>query len=245
MTSEENLTLYYYDDGLTPAERNEIETALESDAVLAARYAALSRELQQWSEPEIVPAPSHLKQRWHDRIDQAAKSERASERRSHKPLHFMSFIWGVGLTAALALGIGVVVFLADDRTRDIPIDDMTVDAGADRAPGIPASFTRGLQVHLQDSQWELANLNNDTQVDRTSLLMQIIDQNRMFERSADQNNAPQVARLLRAFEPILLRLASNDIAPADAEALRSQLAFELNVMLTKIANDTSNKSHST
>lgn len=243
MISEENLTLYYYDDGLTPAERNEISTALESDAVLAARYAALQRELEPWSDPETLPAPSHLKQRWLDSIDQAARSERASEHNPERPLNFMSFIWGAALTAALALGIGIALFPGDEAIDEISIDDMT--AGTQPLPGTPASFTRGLQVHLRESQWNIASLNDDAPIDRSLLLMQIIDQNRMFERSANQNNAPNVARLLRAFEPILLRLASDDIAPADAEALRSQLAFELNVMLTKIANDTSNISHTT
>ena len=38
---------------------------------------------------------------------------------------------------------------------------------------------------------------------------------------------------MRAFEPILLRLAAEDVAPEDAESLREQLAFELKAMLTK------------
>jgi hypothetical protein len=54
-----------------------------------------------------------------------------------------------------------------------------------------------------------------------------------------------VARVLRAFEPILLQLAATDIAPEDAEALRAKLAFELNVMLTKLASQSSNETHTT
>jgi hypothetical protein len=45
--------------------------------------------------------------------------------------------------------------------------------------------------------------------------------------------------VLRAFEPILLQLSEQDIAPEDAEALRAQLAFELQVMLTKLSRDAS------
>jgi hypothetical protein len=67
----------------------------------------------------------------------------------------------------------------------------------------------------------------------------------MFESIADQNSAPNLARVLRAFEPILLRLASEDIAPTDAEALRMQLSFELNAMLTKLARDSSKETHKT
>ena len=112
---------------------------------------------------------------------------------------------------------------------------------------VPAAFTRGLTVHLRDSKKQLADLEVDT--DSAMLVLQLIEQNRLFENAADQNNAPNLARVLRAFEPILLRLAATDIAPEDAEALRAQLSFELNVMLTKLARESSdelpNKSHST
>ena len=77
------------------------------------------------------------------------------------------------------------------------------------------------------------------------LVLRIIEQNRMFEIAAEHNNAPNLARVLRAFEPILLQLAANDLAPEDAEALRAQLAFELNVMLTKLASQPSDEQHST
>ena len=104
---------------------------------------------------------------------------------------------------------------------------------------VPAAFTRGLQLHLEDSRIELAKLSGDSDEERMMLLLQIIEQNRMFERAAINNNSQNVARVLRAFEPILLRLASDDIAPQDAEALRAQLSFELAVMLTKLSQDTS------
>ena len=70
-------------------------------------------------------------------------------------------------------------------------------------------------------------------------MMQIIDQNRLYERAAELNGAPEIARVLRAFEVILVRLAEQDIAPEDAEALRAQLGFELKVMLTKMSRTTS------
>ena len=71
--------------------------------------------------------------------------------------------------------------------------------------------------------------------------MQIINQNRLFERAAEQNDADDLARVLRAFEPVLVRLAEEDLSDADAEALRAKLAFELNVMLTKLSRDASNE----
>jgi hypothetical protein len=80
---------------------------------------------------------------------------------------------------------------------------------------------------------------------RALLTMQLIQQNRMFERAAMQSNAQNLARVLRAFEPILLQLANEDIAPQDMEALRKQLAFELKVMLTKLETASSEDAHAT
>ena len=77
------------------------------------------------------------------------------------------------------------------------------------------------------------------------LILRIIEQNRLFESAANNSNSLKLARVLRAFEPVLLRLAADDLAPADAEALRAQLAFELNVVLTKLAAESSDDSLTT
>ena len=69
--------------------------------------------------------------------------------------------------------------------------------------------------------------------------MQLIEQNRFFVRSAMMNNSPDFARVLRAFEPVLMRLASDDISAEDALALREKLVFEMSVMLTKLSRNTS------
>jgi len=208
MINEETLTLYYYDDGLSAGERRAVAIALGDDAELAARYAALCRQLEQWREPDATKAPSHVVQRWHDSIDRAARAERVEPKKSGGPVHFMSFFWGAAITAALAIGVGIGVYFSADGSFDPPVDDLRVSA-------------------------------LDAGADRSLLVMQIIEQNRLFERTATMNNSPELARVLRAFEPILMRLASEDISPEDAAALRAQLAFELNVVLTKLARDTS------
>ena len=243
MITEDTLTLYFYKDGLTDRERSAVELALRSDTNLAARYDVLCRQLGSWRDAEIPAAPSHLKARWHDSIDKAARLE-TSRAEPVKPgrFQFLSFAWGGALTAALVLGVAIGVFMTDNGTAP-PVEEIPV--GIARTSVVPASFTRGLRLHLQESQWDIASLPDDSSSDTAVLLMQIIEQNRMFERAAKQNNAPRVARVLRAFEPILMRLASDDIAPEDAEALRTQLAFELNVMLTKLAQDPSKEAHTT
>ena len=244
MISEETLTLYYYDDGLTASERREVQAALREDAELAARYQEIRRQLDDWREPYDLEAPAHLVQRWHDSIGQAARAERTTSPKQDSPFHFLSFAWGAAITAALAIGIGIGVYLSGGNSISPPDGGMQANTPRIQDAVIPASFTRGLQVYLQDSQDEITRLPVDAAAERALLLMQIIEQNRLFERTATQNNAPKVARVLRAFEPILLRLASEDLAPEDAEALRAQLAFELNVLLTKLARDTSDEEHS-
>jgi hypothetical protein len=106
---------------------------------------------------------------------------------------------------------------------------------------IPGAFTRGVQVHFRDTFQELSSLPAESAADRSMLALQIIEKNRFFERAAIQNNSQSLARVLRAFEPVLLQLAAEDISPEDAAALQAQLVFELNVLLTKLSRDASNE----
>jgi hypothetical protein len=190
---------------------------------------------------DVHKAPPHFVQQWHDSIDTAATLERGHESESRRGWHRGSFFWGVAVSAAFALGLAVSFLLSDDAPSNVPyIASNQTQAQADI---FPVAFTRGLQVHLRDSQELLANM--DSTDDTTLLVLSLIEQNRLFESVADKNNAPKLARVLRAFEPILLQLAATDIAPEDAEALRAQLSFELNVMLTKLAREASNETHTT
>ena len=184
-----------------------------------------------------IAAPSHMKQRWHDSIDLAAQHELRERKKSARSFNFMSFFWGAAVTTALAVGIGIGVFLSNDPT--------SIELNSYVAQDRGSSFSRVMQVHLRDTQNDIANMPIDTAEDRTLLVLQIIQQNRLFEQAAERNDADSLARVLRAFEPILLQLAATDIAPEDAAALREQLAFELKVMLTKLERDTSKEVTST
>lgn len=190
---------------------------------------------------DVHPAPSHRVQQWHGAIDDAAALERGRSGAPAPRWHPGSFFWGMAVTAALAIGIGIGFFASGEKDS-VPSDTSPLVASA-TPPVVPAAFTRGLQVHLRDSRRQIASF--DDTADRALLIRQLIEQNRLFELAAQQNNAPKLARVLRAFEPILLQLAATDIAPEDAAALRAQLAFELNVMLTKLARDSSDDSQTT
>ncbi len=191
---------------------------------------------------DIHPAPTHVLQQWHDAIDEAAALERGREKKPEQHWHPTSFFWGMAVTAALAIGVGIGFFVSGDDSFTEQQTPLIAQFGAQ--PNVnPAAFSRGLQVHLRDSRQQISSLDQST--DSILLVLKIIEQNRLFETVAEQNDAPNLARVLRAFEPILLQLAATDIAPEDAEALRAKLAFELNVMLTKLANESSDETHST
>jgi hypothetical protein len=242
--NDDTLVLYYYDDGLSAQERLDVEAAMAADTSIRARYEELQLQLDGLDTGSDIAAPIHMVQRWHDSIDRAAQREFAPSQKAPGPFNAMSFFWGAAVTAALAIGIGIGVIMSESP---VPVQlaptIALVDSGS--SPGISGAFARGMQVHLRDTQQNIAALSGDSGEDRTLLVMRIIQQNRLFERAAEKNDSAGLARVLRAFEPILLRLAADDIAPDDANALRRQLAFELNVMLTKLERDTSKETHTT
>ena len=242
---DDTLILYYYNDGLTAQERQQVESAIRGDASVAARYEVLRRQLGEMTEADVPAVASHTLQRWHDSIDRVAQQERNRPQKPAGSFNLFSLAWGAAITAALAVGIGIGIYLPDDDTNvTTPVVEVA-NLVQGMEPAVPAAFTRGVHMYLRDTQQELASMPVATAADRTMLILQIIEQNRLFERAAEQNNSQSVARVLRAFEPILLRLAADDIAPEDAEALRAQLAFELKVMLTKLSQGTSNETQST
>ena len=200
----------------------------------------LDRSLVAAHRADVHETPVHLKQQWHDAIDQAAALERGRSEELKPGWHPSSFFWGMAVSAALAVGVAIGFIVSDEDIGAPPpmLVENTVQSNV-----VPAAFTRGLQHHFRSSRKQLAEIADDQ--DSSLLVLRLIEQNRLFETAAEQNNAPQLARVLRAFEPILLRLAATDIAPEDADALRAQLSFELNVMLTKLAKETSDETHST
>ncbi len=238
--NDDILTLYFYEDGLSAEERQDVARALQSDAELAERYRRLCDELSAFKAPVDEALPADLAARLHDTIDRAANLERGREQLPQPRMHFWSFFWGAAVTAALAVGIGIGVWFGGNTNPDaIQTTETYAEASAS-----PEAFVRSVQVHFRDSRSELTNLADISAADRMILVAGLIEQNRLYARAAEQNEADDLARVLRAFEPILVQLAAEDIAPTDAEALRTQLTFELDVMLTKLAREPSDETDS-
>jgi hypothetical protein len=241
MINDDILTLYYYRDGLTDAERARVQAALEADLALRARYRQLCDDLDSFDAAEPVsPAPEAVS-RWHDSIDRAARIERQRTISAERAFRLPSFTWGAVVAAALVVGIGIGSYLSGNRLPAPSVDHGVADTvvPGPRSPSV--TFARGLVVHLRESRQELSGLPLEAGAERDMLITDMIQQNRMFERAAVQNGSQDLARVLRAFEPILMRLAADDISPEDAAALQAQLTFELNVVLTKFGRNASEK----
>lgn len=228
--NDDTLILYYYDE-LPADERQRITLALESDPQLARRYASLRADLGALGDAGPVPMPAALDRELHARIDRLAGPVGLPRIPKAPRFHFLSFAFGAAATAALAFAFGLGLFVTDVETPP------ATDSGS--------PFLRGVQVHLTETQREISSLAGDPAAERQRLIRHIVDQNRLYELSAERNGADDLARVMRAFEPILLRLATEDLSPADADALLAQLNFELDVVLTRLARDSSKQTTST
>ncbi len=125
-----------------------------------------------------------------------------------------------------------IVEPAPAETRSIPAP-----------PRAPAVFVRGVAAHLENTQIRLASMNLDNPQERDELIRQIVSQNRFFLKAANDNGAQDVARLLRAFEPLLLSMSQDGSDQKSAAQVREQLDFEMGVTLTKFAQQASNRTN--
>lgn len=221
--SDDELTLYFYDDGLTPERRAELTQQLRSDLDLARRYQQLRAELAALPPPaERRPAPAALA-RWKLRLDQ-----RAAVPANTRPLQWRLAFAGATL---VLLGVAVGTRLVEQPTVAAPAPAPTVAAAADSAA--PA-LSRGLSSYLGDARLVLADLPADDPQRRRQLVDEVIEQNRMYARAAQAQGDERLARVLRAFEPVLLALAEPPSAADGDLGARSQIDFELGILQTKL-----------
>ena len=190
---------------------------------------------------ETYSPPPHVVAQWHDAIDEAAALERGRNTPALPGWHPASFFVGMAVTAALALGIGIGFIIGDTDTPAEPATTVVVMPLPQE--DVPVALARGLQLHLRDSRAQILALDRSSS--RSDLVWRIVEDNRVFEAAATRDEAPQIARVLRAIEPILLQLAAEDLSDGELADLQTQLAFEMNVMLTKLARQSSDDTQTT
>jgi hypothetical protein len=220
MISDDDLILYYYRDGLDADERARIGAALAEQPELAQRLHKLVARLDAAAAIPEVEVPAETMQRWRTALDQAAQGNTV---RAQAPPARRSFTDARWFAAAAAVLVAVVALF--QLRQPTPAVEQVAEVVKPAEPS--SAYERGLKSHLATTEQQLVSLASATPEERTRLVETIIDQNRIYAQAAERAGEPQLARVLRAFTPILQSLQQGG---GDASESVDQLAFELRVM---------------
>jgi len=232
MISDDDLLLYYYRDGLDAAERARIGAALAEQPELARRLHALVARLDAAAAMPEVPVPAQTQQRWQVALERAAGERRAEPVR--RPT-FAQPRWQA-FAAAAAVAVIALVFGIQKPMTPKPVPTPETSATASNA----SAYENGLKWHLASTERRLAALSEATPEERAQLIETIISQNRIYALAAERAGEPQLARVLRAFTPVLESVADGRGQTAGSVA---QLGFELRVMQARLKADAAAPSH--
>jgi hypothetical protein len=226
MINDEDLLLYHYRE-LDPAERARIGAALGAQPELAQRLHALVARLDAAAAIPEVPAPPEALARWRSALDRAATESRVVQppRRFSLPLMWQA--------AAAAVTVFALIFSIQRIMR--PEEQLAGNeppAPAEASAGEATAYEHGLKFHLASTERRLAALGEASPEERARLIDSIIGQNQMYALAAERAGEPQLARVLRAFNPILEDLADGRSETTAADI--SQLSFELRVMQARL-----------
>ncbi|HET7811240.1 MAG TPA: hypothetical protein VFL16_11760 [Steroidobacteraceae bacterium] len=238
MISDDDLILYYYRDGLDAAERARIGAALAEQPELAQRLHRLVGRLDAAAAIPDVPVPEETQQRWRAALDRAAAQDQSNVIALPTRKRFNYTPW---LAAAASALIAVIVVVQFTRQPPPEIAHVTPPP-QEQQPNNTSAYERGLASHLASTEQQLVSLESATPEERARLVETIIEQNRLYALAAEKAGEPQLARVLRAFTPILESVQQGG---SGAAADVSQLAFELRVMQGRLATGKASNTRST
>lgn len=225
MISDDDLLLYHYRDGLDADERARIGAALSAHPEIAQRLQALVARLDAVSATPEVPVPPEVQQRWRAALDGAAREGAPRESRVQRK-SFAPGPWPLAAAAAIAVVALTLVLQAVLRPAPAPTARLSPPVEAPVAAD-PSAYERGLKWHLASTEQQLASLSSASPEERAQLVGTIIEQNRMYALAAERAGEPQLARVLRAFTPVLESVAKGG---ESSEGGVARLNFELRVM---------------
>lgn len=232
MITDDQLLLYYYRE-LDADERTRVAASLAEQPELAQRLTRLIARLDAAAAMPEVAVPVAFQHRWKSALDRAAQESAGAAPRAKSPAQPR---WRSTSTWAMAAGVAAVALVIGYQLRSpgtAPADPMTAAVPADK-PTESSAYERGLQFHLASTQRQLVSLSEASPEERARLVATIIDQNAMFALAAERAGEPQLARVLRAFTPVLESVAEGrDEAAADGI---DQLGFELRVMQARLGS---------
>lgn len=232
MISDNDLLLYYYRDGLDASERARIASALSEQPELAARLHRLVAKLDASAAIPDVPVPPHVQRRWQVALDRAAADDVSPERKA--PVGFLA---RPQLRIAATV-CAVVLLIVSVKVMTPPTPEMLTNHGDSAERPVTSGATdslayeRGLRWHLASTEKQIGNLNEITDAERRQMIEAIIEQNRLYAIAAERANEPQLARVLRAFTPLLEQVAAEGSDRSAGEV--AQLNFELKVMQARL-----------
>jgi hypothetical protein len=138
--------------------------------------------------------------------------------------------WLAMAAALVAVALVVVFQVKQPRTDGLARNELPEAPEPVAADG--TAYENGLKFHLASTERQIAALGDATPEERARLLETIIAQNRLYALAAERAGEPQLARVLRAFTPIL-----DDLAHGRGETTAAnvaQLSFELRVMQARL-----------
>lgn len=230
MISDDDLLLYYYRDGLDAAERARIGAALSAQPELAQRLHTLVARLDAVSASVEVPVPQNFQQRWTDALSHAAAKQAPEESRLQPVARYsLSPRWLAAAAALAAVALVLTVQFALQAPEQIIAQTPPPEATAADKPA--SAYENGLKFHLASTERQVAALEQATPEERARLVETIIGQNRIYALAAERAGEPQLARVLRAFTPILEEVAASRGESTENVA---QLGFELRVMQARL-----------
>lgn len=241
MISDDDLILYHYRE-LDAAERARIGAALTEQPELARRLHALVARLDAAAALPEVPVPASTQQRWQSALARVTGESRAAAPAPARRPFFMQMGWQAAAAAvavvALTLTIQKVMQPALNQTPDNPVTASTQES---TSASEASAYEHGLKWHLASTERRLASLGDATPEERAQLIEAIIGQNRIYALAAERAGEPQLARVLRAFTPIL-ESAADGGSEATASSV-AQLSFELRVMQARLGADAATPSN--
>jgi hypothetical protein len=249
--SDDELVLYHYRDGLTPARIAEIDDALFVDGDLRRRMNALLRTLNEVDALVPPEADAGLESRVWDAI-----APRLSTTTRETPLEDASRwrAWWRHAWAPRPLALAAVLLLAALGWRygsqgPAPMPDgppIATTAGDPRGGERLRSWY--VAEHLRTTERVLqtsANVADGSalQPDRARIA-DLLAQNRIYQQAAERSGDQRTAALLRRVEPVLIDLAnrteSGAIQEQDgwrAHLAQSDLLFQMRVTSSALERD--------
>lgn len=237
MISDNDLLLYYYRDGLDRETRERIAAALSEQPELAARLHRLVARLDAVAATPDVAVPEDVQRRWQAALDRASAGETPKIETPRRGF-FTNMRWQLAAVGAASLLVIVTLKVAMQSPSNELEQDVPMQAAAP-ATYDSAAFARGLRLHLASTETQLATVENASDEERARLIETIIAQNDLYAMAAERANEPQLARVLRAFTPVLEQVADGEGASTDE---LSQLDFEIKVMQARLAAASANRS---